>query len=252
MTLAETHADRALLEQILLETSLPPHNDSAGGLACPATAALSLHSFVFTATRRRRLHFQHVRTCLLIKISTACHFFLLSSSDMSAPAAAPGSAEPEHGFAKDFSAVDAAPSKHGGAGAGQQAAAVGEAVVARLRDLKLAASEQLGSLGDKVLTNWNPGRVLEETIDVPVGILGWQLRFPSGWGPYLCLPLQEGRYTRLQLAGALPLPCVYTRAGAMHARAYWRCMSMRTCTSMRFERWLHTDVSPVARHPFTP
>jgi hypothetical protein len=104
---------------------------------------------------------------------------------------------------------------------------VGEAVVARLRDLKL--SERLGSLGDKVLTNWNPGRVLEETIDVPVGILGWQLRFPSGWGPYLCLPLQEGRYTRLQLAGALPLPC-----------------------SMRFEWWLHTDVSPVARHPLTP
>ena len=104
---------------------------------------------------------------------------------------------------------------------------MGEAVGARLRDLKL--SERLGSLGDKVLTNWNPGRVLEETIDVPVGILGWQLRFPSGWGPYLCLPLQEGRYTRLKLAGALPLPC-----------------------SMRFEWWLHTDVSPVARHPLTP
>ena len=137
----------------------------------------------------------------MITISTACHLFLLA--DISAPAEAQGSTEPEHGFAKDFSAVDAAPSKQGGAGAGQQAAAVGEAVVSRLRHLKLG--ERLGSLGDKVLTNWNPGRVLEETIDVPVGILGWQLRFPSGWGPYLCLPIQEGAYTRIELAGALPL-----------------------------------------------
>ena len=98
---------------------------------------------------------------------------------------------------------------------------MGEAVVSRLRHLKLG--ERLGSLGDKVLTNWNPGRVLEETIDVPVGILGWQLRFPSGWGPYLCLPIQEGAYTRIELAGALPLLCILAIAAvytAARARAH--------------------------------
>ena len=96
-------------------------------------------------------------------------------------------AEPaaEHGFAKDFSADDATAGSQGSASA---AAAVGGAVVARLKDLKLG--ERLGSVGDRVLTNFNPGRVLAETVKVPVGILGWQLRFPSGWGPYLCLPLQ--------------------------------------------------------------
>ena len=72
----------------------------------------------------------------------------------------------EHGFAKDFSAEGAAAGKEGNVGA---AAAVGEAV-ARLKDLKLGA--RLGSMGERVLTNLNPGRVLAETVEVPVGILG--------------------------------------------------------------------------------
>jgi hypothetical protein len=44
MTLAEMQEDRALLEQILLETSLPPHNDSAGGW--PAELCHCLFAFL--------------------------------------------------------------------------------------------------------------------------------------------------------------------------------------------------------------
>jgi hypothetical protein len=127
-------------------------------------------------------------------------------------------AEPLHGFAKDFSTADAPAQKSGvglsaeksgggssaeksggGLSAGQHAAAVGEAVVARIRELKLG--ERIGNLGGKVMTNLQPDRVLQETIEVPVDILGWQLRYlGTGWGRYLCLPLQGGTYTRQQLA----------------------------------------------------
>jgi hypothetical protein len=122
-------------------------------------------------------------------------------------------AEPLHGFAKDFSTADAPAEKSGGglsaeksgggssaekSGGGLSAAAVGEAVVARIRELKLG--ERIGNLGGKVMTNLQPDRVLQETIEVPVDILGWQLRYPAGWGRYLCLPLQGGTYTRQQLA----------------------------------------------------
>ena len=63
MTLAETQEDRALLEQILLETSLPPHNDSAGGLPLPCQCVCEIFAKGVAACRRRRLHFQRVRTC---------------------------------------------------------------------------------------------------------------------------------------------------------------------------------------------
>jgi hypothetical protein len=109
---------------------------------------------------------------------------------------------PVQGVARDFAAADgAAAASSGAARAGQQAAAVGEAVVATFRDLKLG--EKLGFLGDKVLTNIHPDRVLQEIVEVPVGILGWQLKLPEGWGPYLCLPVQDGSYTRLQLAASV-------------------------------------------------
>ena len=129
-------------------------------------------------------------------------------------------AEPLHGSAKDFSNADSPAQKSegglsaekgggglsaeksgGGLSAGQHAAAVGEAVVARIRELKLG--ERIGNLGGKVMTNLQPDRVLNETIEVPVDILGWQLRYPAGWGRYLCLPLQGGTYTRQQLASTV-------------------------------------------------
>lgn len=107
----------------------------------------------------------------------------------------------QQGVARDFGAADGGGASSGAARAGQQAAAVGEAVVATIRDLKLG--ERLGSLGDKVLTNIHPDRVLQEIVQVPVGILGWQLKLSEGWGPYLCLPVQDGSYTRLQLAASV-------------------------------------------------
>jgi len=116
-------------------------------------------------------------------------------------------AEPLHGFAKDFSTAEksggglSAEKSGVGLSAGQHAAAVGEAVVARIRELKLG--ERIGNLGGKVMTNLQPDRVLQETIEVPVDILGWQLRYPAGWGRYLCLPVQAGTYTRQQLASTV-------------------------------------------------
>ena len=126
--------------------------------------------------------------------------------------AAGGGGASVHGGATDFGAT-ASETVHGGAaGEGTNMAGVLSGVGARIADLKLG--EKLGTLGqrlgtlaegtgDKVLVTWNPDRVLAETVEVPVGIVGWQLRLPSGWGPYLCLPLQDGTYTRLQLAATV-------------------------------------------------
>ena len=126
--------------------------------------------------------------------------------------AAGGGGAGVHGGATDFGAT-ASETVHGGAaGEGTNMAGVLSGVGARIADLKLG--EKLGTLGqrlgtlaegtgDKVLVTWNPDRVLAETVEVPVGIVGWQLRLPSGWGPYLCLPLQDGTYTRLQLAATV-------------------------------------------------
>lgn len=136
-----------------------------------------------------------------IAISKSSQSAVITGNIASSSLDAQSKLEPvQHGGARDFSVIgDGATS--GAARAGQQAAAVGEAVVATFREWKLG--ERLGSLGDKVLTNIHPDRVLSETVEVPVGILGWQLKLPEGWGPYLCLPVQEGTYTRIQLAASV-------------------------------------------------
>jgi len=41
---------------------------------------------------------------------------------------------------------------------------------------------------------------MAEKLEVPVSIVGWQLKTSGGWGQYLCLPLEAGSYTRTELA----------------------------------------------------